>query len=175
MNLLELRNYISLRTAGDFHTVATGPLFNSSFSVIFEGGSKDGRITDVATHDTRLVCIDDIDIAIEWGFPANDRDEEHHPWAQDANFPDPSVRTYLVDIFYRGSLVDREFVCSVDGGRAYLPAPAPRRVLGGPYKEGEPIAWRVSEWELAIARIVDGDRPEFDSYLERAGIFVVPA
>lgn len=175
MNLPELRAFIMQRDADDFHEIGSGPLFHPAFTVLFMGGGKDGRITDVATHDTRLVCIDDIDICIEWGLPANNREEEHHPWADEASFPDPDVRTYLVDVFYRGTLVDREYVCSVDGGRAILPAPSARRVIDGPFMKNEPIAWRVSPWETAIARIVNGPRREFDRYLKQSGILVDPA
>lgn len=175
MNLHELRAFIMARDVEDFHVISSGPLFHSAFTVLFPGGSKDGHLADVTTHDTRLVCIDDVDVCIEWGFPANNRDEEHHPWAIDARFSDPDVRTYLVDVFYRGSLVDREYVCAVDGHRAILPAPSARRVIDGPFMENEPIAWRATQWETALARIVNGPRREFDRYLQRSGILVEPA
>lgn len=175
MNLYELRRFIMARGADDFHTVSSGPLYNSRSLVISRAGGLGPRVEGVETHDTRLVAIDDVDIAIEWGMPLHDREDEHHPWAIDASFPDPSVRTYIVDVFCRGALVDREYVCSVDGGRAYLPAPSAKRTEEGPYRPGEKVLWQVSEWELAIARIVDGDRSDFDRYFRQSGITVDPA
>lgn len=77
---------------------------------------------------------------------------------KDVRFPDKKIRYQSIDVFYRGTVIDRVLVHSIDGDRSYLP-------LADEISDG----WTVPAWEHDVTRLVDGLRggSEFDSYFAR--------
>lgn len=140
--------------------IPEGPLFNYNL------GTSNGVATVYGWHDARAVLVHDVDIALEWGMSDDpfERKLDYRPaWAP---FPDSVVSLFYADVFYRGSLVIRETLASVDGGRAVLPVPQTR--------EGKLTAM---DRPYQLARVIDdimGHR-EFESYFERSGIYKWPA
>ncbi|GAA1781628.1 hypothetical protein [Agromyces lapidis] len=175
MKLQELRDIITNTTPADWELVTHGPYYHDAFSTV-SGGGGGLRIEEARSHGSKVVLRDDIDISIEWGFTwddARDRGELWWPWAK--SFPDPNAYTFWVDIFYRGALVDRNTLVSVDGGRAYLPVADAVRIDGGspmePAESTDAYDFYVDEWDYGLARTVDGfGHNEFDSYFARAGL-----
>ncbi|AWB88530.1 hypothetical protein C2138_02275 [Salinibacterium hongtaonis] len=117
-------------------------------------------------HSARAVLVDDLDVSIEYGMtsdPFGSRENWTEPWSA---FPDPKIRGEYCDVFYRGALVDRIHLASVDGGRATLPLPQ--------RKDDE---WVVMDWPFRVARLVDSfnNGNEFEDYVKRSGIRKLPA
>jgi hypothetical protein len=140
--------------------IPEGPLYNYNL----------GNSNDVANvfgwHDARAVLNEDVDIAIEWGMSADPFENRRDFTPEWAPFPDRSVSLFYADIFYRGSLVERVSLASVDGGRAYLPTPQMR--------DGQ---WITMDRPYQLARLISDivGNTEFVSYFERSGIFKWPA
>lgn len=140
--------------------IPEGPLYNYNL------GTSDGIATVLGWHDGRAVLNEDVDIAIEWGMSA-DPFESRRDFKPDwAPFPDRSVQLCYADVFYRGSLVERVSIASVDGGRAYLPTP-----------EWRDDRWVVMDRPYQLVRLINDitDTREFESYFERSGIYKWPA
>lgn len=160
MQLHEIWKKVSESWSDWWNYLPEGPLFNYNL------GTSGGDAAVYGWHDVRAVLIEDVDIAIEWGMSADpfERRQDYTPeWAP---FPDRSVELCYADLFYRGALVDRVSIASVDGGRAYLPTPKRR-------DEG----WVVMDRPYQLVRLINdimGGR-EFDSYFERSGIHKWPA
>ena len=159
MKLYEIRQLITETEPDYWNVITSGPLFNYNL----------GNINEVATvagwHYGRAVLIEDVDIALEYGMPAHAHAREG--WAPEwAQFPDPSASAEYCDVLYRGSIVDRVLLASVDGGRAVLPVPERRE--GG---------WIVMDWPYHLARLVDGfgGSCDFEEYFEHSEIEKWPA
>jgi hypothetical protein len=161
MHLHQLRAKIAATWDEHWNHIQGGPMFNYNL----------GTINDVATvagwHSARAVLQEDVDIAIEYGMP----DSAHRPnqdWVEEwSAFPDDKIRGEYADVFYRGSLVDRVHLASVDGGRAVLPLPDRR--------EGQ---WIVLDWPYQVGRIVHElscPSESFEDYFRRSGITKWPA
>lgn len=160
MELHELRQEITYaHDEGFWHPIGEGPLYN------YQIGTENSEMQVFGWHDTRWVLKHNLDIALDVGLTLNrvDADEDSFDtgWAK---FPDKSVHFDLVDILYRGSVVDRVTVAVVDGSRATLPAPH--------YNSG---GWVAGEWPTTVARLVNElqGRRDFDTYMLRSGIEVV--
>lgn len=144
-----------------WHRIEQGPLYNYNL------GMAGSDAVVAGWHDARAVMIDDIDIALEWGMSADPfdlRSNWHPDWAP---FPDPSVSLCYADVFYRGALVERITMASVDGGRAYLPLP----------RRGDDDNWVVMDRPYQLARVIsdiEGNR-DFEDYFQRSGIYKWPA
>lgn len=140
--------------------IPEGPLYNYNL------GTDNGAGSVLGWHDARAVLIEDVDIAIEWGMsedPFERRSDYKPEWSA---FPNPVAHLCRADVFYRGSLVDRILIASVDGGRAYLPVPE--------HREGKLV---VMDRPYQLVRLINdltGTR-DFDSYFERSGIHKWPA
>jgi hypothetical protein len=160
MNLYALRKLIGETWSDHWNLINDGPQYNYNL----------GTINDVATvtgwHHARAVLTEDVDVALEFGMtddPFGHRENWRADWAP---FADPKVSGEYCDVFYRGALVDRVHLVSVDGGRAILPLPH--------HREGQ---WTVMDWDYTVARLVDdltGHR-EFATYFENSGIYKWPA
>lgn len=171
LKLQELRGLIASTTGSDWERVATGPYFHDGFSSVWD---KEGsRIEEARSHGEKAVLIDDIDVSLEWGFTWSDDRDESWPWAD--GFPDQKAHSFWVDIFYRGALVDRVRLVSVDGGRADLPtAGAVRNDGGDPGQPAPSMAsydWYVDDWDYDVARVINSIRGlDFDQYFRGAGL-----
>lgn len=117
-----------------------------------------------------IVYRDDVDLTIQWGLPA--RRLRHvttarQLWDEHGAFPDPSARTELADIFWRGNLVDRVELAVVDGGRATLPVGS-SQVIGYDHsrsaeeQEIRRVYW-ATQFQVAVARLLD-TVGEFERY-----------
>lgn len=153
-----------------------GPTYLHSY--IVESDAETAHISHVEYHQSIAVLRDDIDVRIAWGFDP-DHGEPRRRFNFADNFPDSTVSVELGDVFYRGALVQRYWLVSVDGGRSCLPMPS-TRLRSGVDKVGPHVAedyeYQVTRAEVAFARLVDsldGNR-EFDSYLSQAGFRIVP-
>ena len=160
MNLFTLEQQITETWDERWHLLADGPQFHYNLGTV-------GNVASVfGYHSWRAVLNEDVDIAIEFGLnddPSNDDGNWTAPWAP---FPDESVHGRYADVFYRGALVDRELLASVDGGRAVLPIPS---------RQGK--KWVASHWEHELARLVDelNGHSEFVDYFTRSGMEKIPA
>ncbi|MDQ0649513.1 hypothetical protein QFZ53_003709 [Microbacterium natoriense] len=140
--------------------IPEGPLYNYNL------GTSNGGASVFGWHDARAILNEDVDIAIEWGMsedPFENRRDYKPEWAP---FPDPTAHLCYADIFYRGALVDRVLMASVDGGRAYLPAPE--------HKDGKLIVMDRPYQLVRLINDITGTR-DFESYFERSGIYKWPA
>lgn len=158
MKLHELRSMITETWDDYWNVILEGPLYNYNL------GNSGETATVAGWHSGRAVLMDDVDVAIEWGMPTSMFDREWKPeWSA---FPDPVAHPEYCDILYRGSLVDRVEVASIDGGRAVLPIPTRR--------DDE---WIAMDWPYHVARLVDSfsSGREFETYFERSGIRKWPA
>jgi len=160
MRLDQIRATIIETTADHWHLINEGAQFNYNL----------GTINDVATvagyHSARAILRADVDIALEFGMtddPFGSREDWTEEWSY---FADSRIAGEYVDVFYRGGLVDRVHVASVDGHRAVLPLP--HRVGG---------SWSVLDWPYQVARVVDGltGNHSFEDYFVRSGIKKIPA
>ncbi|MFD6094563.1 hypothetical protein ACFWGN_20825 [Oerskovia sp. NPDC060338] len=167
MNLLELRDTIINSSIDDWHNVTVGPYFTDA---------PDIDEDTVEQHQELMVYRSDIDVTIQHGLRARGYDQIKKAtqlW-HDAHFPDPAAHVEFVDVFWRGVLVDREHVVTVDGGRASIPMgirDTLNYVSGKPRPEKFEFAYRATRWQAALARLVDGDR-DWADYTKRAGIVV---
>lgn len=137
-----------------------GPLFNYNL------GTSNGQATVWGYHDARAVLIEDIDVAIEWGMSSDPLEHRRDFTPEWAPFPDPTVELCFADIYYRGALVERISIASVDGGRMYLPTP-----------EKHEGSWVVMDRPYQLVRVINDitNARDFESYFERSGIYKWPA
>jgi hypothetical protein len=134
------------------------------------------------SHSTVAVFREDIDLTMAWGMDRDwepDGDSPNLSFSWQKNMPDPSVSVIFGDIFYRGSLVHREFMVVVDGGRGTMPLGRTRTKAGREPMSGNPDDFEevVTTWEVAFARLVNsfGSRAqEFDRYLDAMGYVIEP-
>jgi len=129
-------------------------------------------------HSALYVFKDDLDLTIQeglkWGHLSHDVERVDQLW-DDVSFPDESAMVSNADVFWRGSLVDRVLVVTVDGGRATLPVGS-RRALNyedGHLTSGTKVQWEYTctAYEAALARVVDQGQ-EFDRYLRQTGMVI---
>lgn len=107
------------------------------------------------------VLLKDIQISIRFGERETDPFQE--PWA--TSFPDPHAYAFGVEFYYCDALVFSEDCVLVDGGRVLLPMP------------DSTTSSDVSADRVARARIAQGIRGvayDFDNYVSRANLNVVP-
>ena len=72
-------------------------------------------------HHSLAVFLDDVDVSIAYGRVVVEDFSE--PWV--TNFASPSANSIVVDLRYRGQVVDSTVFVSVDDGRYLLPMPKP--------------------------------------------------
>ncbi|KQM57416.1 hypothetical protein [Agreia sp. Leaf210] len=173
MYLTELRGLIANTPSTDW-LVVDGPLFHEATSV------KPSNMTGHPIVDrpaSRAVLVSDIDVALEWGLQA--RVGEHaknaREWIRDAGFSTKAVLPIYVDVFFRGSLVDRVTAIWVDNLAALLPAPhlKPQDAVTD-LGFTNVAAWRVGRWNHALCRLVDAleEGTSFDEHIAATGFVV---
>lgn len=170
MQLAELREMIAASTVEDWNRLH--PPFFRAWILYGDQGFESAE-----AHSERAVFLNDVDIAIEWGLDRDPYDrDEHHPWASEAHFPDPAMHSFYADVLYRGQLVDRHMLVSVDGGRAYLPYPRASRadqdsMIGG--REEAVYLWAITEREFKFAALINAfSNGRLEEYIQRAGVLV---
>lgn len=160
--------------------VSNGGTYTDAFYPSKIGASEHISL-DVDSHDRKVVLRQDIDISIAWGRDPNGTGSSSSArervltfdWAE--KFFDSKVYAVEVEIFYRGNLIRREEILSVDGHRGYLPFPHTRRKAGSPEigVDAEDFYYSVTPEEVKFARLMDqlanrGSR-DFDQLLSTAG------
>lgn len=177
MRLDDLRVTVRESARTDWHKITcwgsgSGPSYRDRLT----SGRINGDYVEYESHGNVAVYIPDIDISIAWGLD-RDRDDRDLHFEWDGTFADSKTTVTFADIFYRGSLVDREYHANVDGGRALLPIGHTRFTADSP-KHGPNAKFEVvtSQWQVDFARIVHSfeHAENFDRYLERAGHIVLP-
>lgn len=166
MNLKEYKKIILNTTKEDWVCIGS-PSYLNSISVLTDGTGNFLGI-DVETFPMSASLKNDLSISIAWGFP-HER-EFSEPWT--SRFSDPRASSDFIDFFYNRTVVFRDIIVSVDGGRCYLPLPD-----GVPdSKSPDFIVYNVSKEEYSFLRILDslGDKvSEFDRYFEKAGFNIL--
>lgn len=177
LRLDDLRVTVRESARTDWHKITcwgsgSGPSYRDRLT----SGRINGDYVEYESHGNVAVYIPDIDISIAWGLD-RDRDDRDLHFEWDGTFADSKTTVTFADIFYRGSLVDREYHANVDGGRALLPIGHTRFTADSP-KHGPNAKFEVvtSQWQVDFARIVHSfeHAENFDRYLERAGHIVLP-
>lgn len=132
-----------------------------------QASSGDRNWLEVESHGYLAVYRADVDLRLAWGM-TKDTGLTFEGW----DFPDRSIDRQYVDGFWRGALVARWPVLSVDGGRCYLPSPYLSAVeTGARPQDLEIVGTTVKASETALARLLQRvlgrDDRDFDSYLQR--------
>jgi hypothetical protein len=166
----EIRSLIASTTSDDWNELEQGPLYLDQMNQVMSGGAS---WIEVGSHYSVFVYGPDVDLRIAWGISLDDRLD--FGW----HFPDRAVTRRLVDVFWRGSLVDRWTVLSVDGGRALLPDVDRFWVrTGDTAADFEHITWTVPALDGALARLLNvlaGHQPDdLETALQIAGIIELP-
>lgn len=169
MRLDEIRTLISKSDQDDWEKIGcwgagSGPSYLESFSV-WTGPSKTWGL-DVESHSVIAVFRDDVDLRIAWGWDPDDAADHRNlyfPWQE--KLPDSKVTRFYADVFWRGALVDRMMMLSVDGGRAYMPLGRPK------YEDKEWITEVVPDWEYKFTRLVHSfeHTDSYETYFQRVG------
>jgi hypothetical protein len=171
----ELEKIIEETYSDHWEVISGGPTFLHSYRVSGSGG--DAGISAAEYHDAIAVLRGDVDVRIAWGYNP-DFGEWDRQFFPDGTFADPTVSTMLGDVFYRGALVQRYWLISVDGHRATLPSPRSRLKAGAPPMSLNPDDYEQVAVQRAVnfARLVDDlqDHNEFSEYLRRSGIVTIP-
>jgi hypothetical protein len=166
MNLREVLDLVASTPLDGWHEIPLDNVPLSPLSTPF-GQRCDG---EPDAHQALLVHIEHPPVAVAYAMSVGDNLKCNF------GFPDPRVNRHIVDILLNGATVHRESLLCVDGGRCWLPYHCPVSAKTGPTHIQE-VARTVTSFEVAVARLVDSTRghaSEFDSYLQRAGLTVVP-
>jgi hypothetical protein len=168
----EIRQTITASSPDDWAVVAAdGLTFLARFG---EVRSQRQHWLETDSHICLAVYRADIDLRLAWGLTVGTGLE-----FDGFNFADASITRQAVDGLWRGALVTRWYVLSVDGHRCYLPDPHPADAETGEGVRGSgTVRWTAKEGEVALARLLqaqvhEGGR-DFDSYMDQAGIVEVP-
>jgi hypothetical protein len=168
----EIRKTITASSPDDWAVIAADGL---TFLARFGGvSSRKQHWLETDSHVCLAVYKADIDLRLAWGLTLGEGLE-----FDGFNFADSSITRQAVDGFWRGALVTRWYVLSVDGHRGYLPDPHPAHAGPGEgARDSGTVRWTAKASEVALARLLqaqvhEGGR-DFDSYMEQAGIVVLP-
>lgn len=169
-SLNEIRQMIIDSDPEDWHKPQVGPYFTDAYNVDDDA---------FQSHDTLFVFEPDVDLTIQHGLKWDDYEITKATDLWDgAVFPDQTVRVRLADIFWRGTLIDRVEVVSVDGSRAVLPV-GTRHLknempISGPDEDFKPEwDYTATAFETAVARVVNNLRMDFEQYFQRAGLRIL--
>ncbi|MEG9553386.1 hypothetical protein ACFYUM_35340 [Streptomyces fimicarius] len=176
MRLADIRSTIEQSASGDWHHIGcwgsgSGPSFHDKWERwgTLGGDELSKWALDLESHGNKLVNRENVALTIAWGITVS------KGMTPDWNtFPDDRPVDYQVgDIFWNGTLVDRQLLVPVDGGRVILPVPTPIYEK----QEGKTIVARfeVTRFERAFARLLHNAEPgeDFDQYYNDAGFVTV--
>ncbi len=93
----------------------SSPSFTEVYDVSLSQQSS--TIVDVRQHDHIYTLKQNLNVSIRWGMA--DARDQYIQLGQ--AYPDSSVRTYLIDYFFAGSLIWRDRYHAFDGHRVYSP------------------------------------------------------
>lgn len=175
VDLYTLRNKIIESTRGDWNKITcwgagSGPSYRYSLS---SEQTDNGIETEARGHANLAILIDDVDISIAWGFDPDDYFGHHSPDYDFSDFipqlPDKSFSRIYADVFYRGSLVDRELLVVADCGRYYVPIPNTKYPHQKTPMDISQPEHHYSRWNIAFARVVHNfeHADSLDSLLQR--------
>lgn len=182
MKLADIWDTITRSTRADWNHIPcwgamSGPSFHDSFETT---SSSRGLETGVESHGNVAIYREDVNLSIAWGIDVDDRFWRTHKtklnYDFQKNFMNDDVTRCFADVFWAGSLVDREILVAVDSGRTLLPAPRGYLVSGESHEDTAVWGDKVTSREVAFARLVDsleGGGGEFSSNLRRAGFAVI--
>jgi hypothetical protein len=178
LQLLELEKIFEETWAHHWDVISNGPLFLHGY-MVSSGPGSDPQITAVEEHYLMAVLRDDIDVRIAWGYDPNFGRGEEDTYFKEHAFADPKVSAELGDVFYRGALVQRHWLLSVDSGRALLPMPTRRLIEGADLMSRDPNDYElfVTQPEVNFARLLNDLRKTYDdfgSYLRRSNFVIDP-
>ena len=159
MDLNGVYQMITASATTDWYLLQGDPVTFLERSVV-ETGNDGAPQLEIEAHHARATYRHDISLGLAWGLPY----QRGKPWEEEwtLQFSDPQIRGYWADVLWNGAPFDRLLLLSVDGGRAYLPAP--------PFG-----TMTVHELNFDVARLVDGlsiHVSAFDSYFVRSGMKV---
>jgi hypothetical protein len=142
-------------------------------------GEEGRRITDIQEHRSIAVLKADIDIRIAWGFDPTFGQQPRWALFKEDQISNRSVNLQLADVFYRGAIVRRYELLSVDSDNAILPRPVGRLKDGASWGSStfDDVERVVSQREVNFARLVhefDAYEVPFEHYLGLSGFVVEP-
>jgi hypothetical protein len=185
MQLSELETILEGTSPDDWEVISGPPTFLHGYMVSPGPGKvpsgqdpEPQQVTTVEEHFSIAVLRADIDVRIAWGYQPYFDEKEDAYYFEKHPFPDPLVIAVLADVFYRGALVQRHWLVSVDGAHALLPMPTPRVRDAAEITPSDPegYEWFVTERKVNFARLIhELDKfDKFEPYMRRSGFIVVP-
>jgi hypothetical protein len=143
-----------------------GPSFRDEFSVLTKGIGEFVGL-EVRSHTAVASFKSDLSFGLAWGLESNPDFTE--TWT--SKFSDPHAGSCYLDFFYNGSLVLRELLVAVDGGRCYLPLP----LISVSGQVDEASSLTVPRRKSDVIRIVNAltCNYNYDQYVVQSGLDVV--
>jgi hypothetical protein len=179
----DLRGVVQGSVANDWHKIdSVGPTYRERWHTWT--GYSDGEATNglsVDSHYAHAVYKHDVNLSLTWGMdrswdPMSGRPDRDDSFDWSKGNPDPSVGVFFADIFWGGTLVDREFLIHVDGGRGVVPLGTTRRKPGASFTGRSPSDFYESctMWERDFAELIDtlDGGSEFDRYFGVTGYVI---
>jgi hypothetical protein len=126
---------------------------------------------DVDGHHSLAVHVEHPEITLAWGLQLEDRLTFDFPFA------DKAVSSLAADVLLAGSLVHRESVLSVDGGRSLLPHPRAFVVPSDAQMAAQMVGDTVTDWEYRFVELLDaltGRMSEYEHYFDQSGFIRGP-
>lgn len=171
MNLKEYMDVVVNTSVDDWNVIAcwgagSGPSFYDKFTV-WNTGKGEFLNIEVDSHANTAILKSDLSVTIAWGITHNDDFTEE--WAN--KFSDPKAISSFLDFFYNGSLVYRDIIVAVDGGRCYIPLPD-RDIDDKTYRV-KSLTLPSSKYELVKLINEFQSTIDYDMYCKQAGINVI--
>ena len=121
MRLDEVRELLTTTTAAQWAKLEIGPLYREGYTMYGFGGESS---IAVRWHQEAAVFREDVDLTLQWGMDqVTDQHEGDGVYEWSQGLVDKKARTSFVDVFWRGVLVDRYVLASIDGGHGLVPMP----------------------------------------------------
>lgn len=168
MRLEEIRELLVTTESSDWNRIDGFPTYRDHVGPLVDA-------KPVESHHSVAAYEADVRLTLAWGMDPpgdeNPHDTGTAPW-----WPEglgSSVVSFLVDVFFCNSLVDRYVGALVDH-EACLPYPR-AHMFGDVSNYGAPVGWTATRWQVELFRLVHylDQRPaNYDSYVERSGLVV---
>ncbi|PRZ34790.1 hypothetical protein CLV47_12322 [Antricoccus suffuscus] len=128
-------------------------------------------------HDHIAAYKPDVGVTLAWGMPmyADNHPEMTPDWIDKFPLVD-SVSYYFIDVFWNGSVIDRDLYTVMDS-RTYLPLPNPIYNETAVGSTAARERYEVTHYQVALARLVNNlanhQDTDFDQALNRTGFALV--
>lgn len=174
MKLTEVHKILGSGEYSQWSAIGGYPTYRNNLDLLVDG-DMDGTQFG---HHSCAVHRDDVSLTMAWGMDPPGDQNPHDPesgWT--TMFPQArSIRSFQIDIFYCGSLIDRHVGASL-AGDGYIPYPRSHSLSPkNDWNPSGPIGWTVTRWQVELIRIVEslelGHPSEIDSRLERSQIML---